>query len=79
MTNFGKKDWVAKSGFYTNRIRYNEMLKIFVAAFGFEIYFLQNKSWSSIPLKQKYYTERIRNLENENFLVKTFDIVLKPK
>ena len=75
--DFWEKDWVARSGFYTNRIRYNEMLKIFSDA-GFEIKIINTNLWEKIPIEKKYLFKRFKNMQDENFLVQTFDVLLKP-
>ena len=61
-------DWMASSGFYTNRIRFGEMLQIFEKQ-GFEITVLDKKEWPNVPIPKKYMHPRFRVMPDSDLKV----------
>jgi len=78
---FGEKIWecnlFTKSGFYTNRLRYSQMLEIFHRA-GFDSRVVEIKRWEKIPLDRSQLSEEYRYLSNEELCVAEYAVILKP-
>lgn len=60
-----------KSGFYTNRIRFSEMLDLFQGA-GLEVEISDSFQWSHLPTPRARMDERFRGLSDEDLLTKGF-------
>jgi SAM-dependent methyltransferase len=69
--------FMATSGFYTNRIRYSEMLELFQEA-GFKAEVLRVKHWPGLPLQRSKLSSRFRNLPHEELCVQGFHVILTP-
>lgn len=67
-----------KSGFYTNRIRFGQMVNVFVQA-GFECSLPRVLRWGSLPISRTKLDASFRQLIEDDLLVSGFDIVLKVK
>lgn len=67
----------ARSGFYTNRIRFSEMILILRNA-GFEVEILNERRWSSCPIQRKSLSKDFSNVTNEDLLISGFDVLMKP-
>jgi len=65
------------SGFYTNRIRFGEMVAVFARA-GFVCSLPRVIRWDSLPLPRSTLHDAFRHLPDDDLLVSDFDIVLKP-
>jgi len=76
---FSEKNWesdfMSSSGFYTNRIRYEDMVLRFKKA-GFNIRSINAEKWDSIPIKKKYLSAEYVTLSDQNLLVSGFDVVM---
>jgi SAM-dependent methyltransferase len=70
-----ESDFMRKSGFYTNRIRYNEMLNQFKMA-GFNFQVLKVERWQQTPLSKAKMAKEFRSLSEEDLLISGFDVVL---
>lgn len=68
-------DWFARSGFYTNRIQYTDMLEHFRQA-GFRCEVLQVDRWPELPLKRELLADEFRHLPDEELCVSGFDVIL---
>ena len=68
-------DWMASSGFYTNRIRFGEMLQIFEKQ-GFEITVLDKTEWPIVPVPKKYMQPRFRSMSDSDLKVSSATIRL---
>ena len=55
------------SGFYTNRIRFYEMVSIFENK-GFEVQILDLKKWNILPLNLKKISKQFRELKHDDLL-----------
>lgn len=64
------------SGFYTNRIRYSQIVKIFESA-GFECTLPRVIRWDSIPLTRSKLDTSFHPFQEDDLLVSGFDIVLR--
>jgi SAM-dependent methyltransferase len=64
------------SGFYTNRIRFNEMLNIFSQA-GFVFTMPRILRWEHLPLSRTKMDAAFSQLSDDELLVSGFDVVLK--
>jgi len=68
---------VARSGFYTNRLRYSEMIELFREA-GFSVEVLATGRWHAVPTPHSCMAKEFRYLSEEDLLVKDFDVLLRP-
>ena len=67
----------SSSGFYTNRIRYGEMLGIFREA-GFDVESVDRKKWSNFPIAREKLNADFSSVPDEDLLTLGFDVVLSP-
>jgi hypothetical protein len=70
-------DWMARSGFYTNRFRYSEMLDVFQSV-GFDIDIVRVDRWKALPTPRSRMALAFRELDDDELLVSAFDVVLRP-
>ncbi|MBI5418333.1 class I SAM-dependent methyltransferase [Candidatus Poribacteria bacterium] len=70
-------NFIANSGFYTNRIRYSEMLELFIKA-GFNINGVNIKRWDKLPISIKKLSPEFKNLSEDELRIFGFDVILKP-
>jgi hypothetical protein len=71
-----EKDWMANSGFYTNRLRFSEMLNLFREA-GFQCEVLRVERWGVPPLERRSMAAEFRQLSDDDLLVQGFDVLLR--
>jgi SAM-dependent methyltransferase len=69
--------FMADSGFYTNRIRYSEMLELFKEA-GFKAEVLSVRRWQGLPIPRSKLSSRFRSLSHEELCVRGFHVILTP-
>lgn len=74
---FWESDFIAKSGFYTNRIRYSEMLEIFEQS-GFNIEATEVEFWDKLPTPRSKLSSEFMHLTDEELFVSVTDVILKP-
>jgi SAM-dependent methyltransferase len=65
----------SRSGFYTNRIRYGEMLSLFREA-GFAVHGTTRKTWDRLPTARTKLNGQFVSLPDEDLLTLGFDVVL---
>jgi SAM-dependent methyltransferase len=70
-------DWMAHSGFYTNRLRYSEMLQLFTDA-GFESAVIHVERWETLPTARQNFAPEFRSFAESDLLVSGFDVLLTP-
>jgi SAM-dependent methyltransferase len=70
-------DWLARSGFYTNRIRLTQMRELFEAA-GFRVENLVTSRFTTLPLPRTSLAHEFRNLSDEDLMVSGFRVLLRP-
>ena len=68
---------MARSGFYTNRIRYSEMCAIFEQA-GFLVDVESAVRWNVVPIGTKQLAPEFRHLSQDDLLVSSFHVLLRP-
>lgn len=76
-THLWESDWMARSGFYTNRLRYSEMIEIFRQA-EFSVEVVATSRWHGVPTPRISMAKEFRDLSDEDLLVKEFDVLLRP-
>ena len=72
-----EQEWMARSGFYTNRIRMRQMLELFGEA-GFAVDVPWIGEWQHAPLARKSLAREFRHLGDADLLVYAFDALLRP-
>lgn len=76
---FSEKVWESRlfrnSGFYTNRIRYSEMLADFDRC-GFSVSVSAKECWSRAPTPRQHLHKNFRSLPDTDLLVSSFRVVL---
>jgi len=76
---FWEKDWFASdSGFYTNRIRLQEIISI-CEDIGFVIEVDNLKRWCSLPIKRSQLAKEFRNLTDADLLISEAHLLMKLK
>jgi SAM-dependent methyltransferase len=76
-TSLWEREWMASSGFYTNRLRMSEMLGLFAEA-GFAAELLGVTQWPGPPLPRHSLAAEFRDLSTEDLCVREFDVLLRP-
>jgi SAM-dependent methyltransferase len=71
-----ESEWMARSGFYTNRITYGDMLNRFENA-GFSVEVLGVERWDSLPTPIRNMAQEFRGIEEDDLLVSGFDVLLR--
>ena len=74
---FWENDFIANSGFYTNRIRYSEMAQIMGKA-GFRIDASNFSSWQSLPTNRSDMAMPFNELSEEELNIRCCDYLLSP-
>ena len=78
---FSDRVWESRlfqtSGFYTNRIRHLEMLELF-RRHGFSVAVTSRKCWEQLPTPRASLAPRFRDLSEDDLLVHSFTVVLRP-
>ncbi len=78
---FSERVWessfFAKSGFYTNRIQYSEMLHLFRGA-GFDITVLGVNRWNELPISRSRLAPQFRSIAEDELRISGFDVLLRP-
>lgn len=74
---FWESEIMAKSGFYTNRMRYSEMLDLFKQS-GFNIEVTEVEFWDKLPTPRTKLSFEFKYLTDEELSVSVFDVILKP-
>jgi SAM-dependent methyltransferase len=70
-------DWIARAGFYTNRIRFSSMCRLFTAA-GFKVEIVHVDRWPKLPTARDAMAPEFRDLPDDDLLVQGFDVLLRP-
>ncbi len=78
---FSEKFWesvlISKSGFYTNRIGFPEMIALFQQA-GFDTHVVKIDRWGGLPTPRAKLAERFRQIPDEHLCISGFTVVLRP-
>lgn len=70
-------EWMARSGFYTNRLRMTEIIQVF-ESMGFAVKTISTIRWDALPTPMKAIAPEFRNCNVADLLVKTFTVTLSP-
>ena len=70
-----ESDFFVKSGFYTNRIRFLEMITLFQNA-DFDVNITHVEKWHSLPTSRKRMDSIFSKFTDEELLISSFDVVL---
>jgi SAM-dependent methyltransferase len=73
-----ESDWMARSGFYTNRIQFDDMCDLFERA-GFSPEVKRTDRWPALPTPRRDLAEPFRSKSDDALLVRGFDILLRPR
>jgi SAM-dependent methyltransferase len=76
--SFWESKFISSSGFYTNRIRYSQMLQIFEDA-GFLNKIINKNVWEEIPTSKKYIAHPFNLLTDDELCVSEFTVLLNHK
>lgn len=68
--------FLASSGFYTNRLRCNEIINIFESA-GFECFVLKVDKWGVLPLNRSKMAQEFHSFSLDELSVSGFDFLAK--
>lgn len=78
---FSEKLWetefMAKSGFYTNRIRQSEMLNI-IERSGFKTEIINVDKWRTLPIERKRMNNKFSSLHEEDLIISGSDLLSFP-
>ncbi len=69
-------EFMARSGFYTNRLRYSEILNL-PRETGCEPEVVEVKCWDRLPTVKTKLAARFRHLPEEELLVSRFDVIVR--
>lgn len=70
-----ESDWMAKSGFYTNRIRFGQMVDIF-SRVGFKVEVTGTDCWHRLPTPRSKLSKEYREMPINDLQVSAFDVLL---
>jgi SAM-dependent methyltransferase len=69
-------EWMARSGFYTNRMRMSEILRAFASA-RFTAEIVATQRWQRLPTSRKSFAREFQNLEDEELCISGFQVLLR--
>lgn len=72
-----ESDFMATSGFYTNRIRFFEMVDLFEEA-GFDTCVTGVRQFAEIPTPPAKFAPQFKDVPEDDLLICDFDVVLRP-
>jgi SAM-dependent methyltransferase len=75
-SDWWEKEWMARSGFYTNRLRFSEMIRIFEEA-GFSTEVVGVSQWQEPPIRRQSLAREFRQLSDADLRIKEFDVLLR--
>ena len=70
-------EWMARSGFYTNRLRMSELVRIFESA-GFIVNVVAIMRWEAMPMRRSALAQEFQGFDEEDLLVKGIRVILRP-
>ena len=71
-----ERQWMANSGFYTNRLRKSQILQIFAAS-GFAAEVVATQRWDALPTARDAFAPEFKHFDAEDLLVSGFAVVLR--
>lgn len=72
-----ESEFFARSGFYTNRLRYSEILRHFESA-SFAVEVLATDRWPTLPTRREALAHEFRRWPCEELRIRSFDAILRP-
>lgn len=72
-----EREWMVRSGFYTNRLRITELERLFQEA-GFSPKVISSTSWDQVPLRRSALAAEFQGLDDNALRVRGFDVLLTP-
>ena len=72
-----ESNFFVNSGFYTNRIRYSEILLMMQAA-GFDIEVVNVDRWRRLPIEKQQMHPVFAKFSDDDLLISGFDVLLRP-
>ena len=73
-----ERNAIANGGFYTNRIRYSEMIRLFQKA-GFDVEVLQIERWKHLPTPRSKLASDFQHWGDDELRISGFDVILRPR
>lgn len=70
-------EWMARSGFYTNRLRRTEIIRTFEEA-GFAAAVATMQCWDALPTPRRALADEFAGLDTQELLVQSFELVVRP-
>jgi SAM-dependent methyltransferase len=71
-----ESDFFVRSGFYTNRLRFSEMIALFERA-GFYLEMVNVGRWNVPPIERKSLSQDFESLTDDDLIVKEFDVLMR--
>ena len=68
-------EWMARSGFYTNRLRMSQMVQAFESA-RFAVSVVAMRRWEQLPTPQKSFAREFSHLEAAELRISGFEVLL---
>lgn len=68
----------ARSGFYTNRLSYAKILRLFEDA-GFDVKVVTVDRWDTLPTPRSALAHQFREIPDEQLRIFGFDVILRPR
>lgn len=75
--NIWEFNFMANSGFYTNRLRYSQFLELFREA-GFATEVVQIRQWNVLPTPKPQLFKKFIAMSDEELSVYSFSVILQP-
>ena len=76
--NLWESNFMSSSGFYTNRIRHNDMVKRFNDV-GFDVEVINIDKWDFLPDRKSLMVKKFSNLSDSELCISGFDVILTKK
>ena len=72
-----ERNFMANAGFYTNRLRYSEMIRLFQQA-GFEVEVVKVERWETLPTPRRKLAPEFQDWDDDELCIREFDVILRP-
>lgn len=76
--NFWENDYIARAGFYTNRLRYSQSLEEMNAA-GLNTQTLETGSWPNLPLNKNKLAAPFNKMNDDELKIRSYGVIQKSK
>lgn len=75
-SRYWESSFLARSGFYTNRLRASEILEMLRTA-GFECHVIHEDRWTQPPIKRSCLAEEFSDLTDNDLSISGFDVICR--